>query len=254
MVTIALQGICGRMGRAVLAAVENRTDCTIVAGVDTGICSALPCPVFNNINGLAGLDTPPDVLVDFSHPDATGAALDYCSANQLPIVVCTTGLSDEALQKVQETALKTAVFHSANMSLGINLLARLVQRAQAVLKGFDIEIIEKHHRNKLDAPSGTALMLADAINQQAGGRYEYVYDRQPVRRPRGDDELGISAVRGGSIVGEHEVLFAGPDEVINLSHVAYSRDVFATGAVAAALFLAGKPAGLYSMDHLLEEI
>ncbi|MFV0413568.1 MAG: 4-hydroxy-tetrahydrodipicolinate reductase [Oscillospiraceae bacterium] len=173
---------------------------------------------------------------------------------KLACVLCTTGLGPKEEQLMQQAALTIPVFHSANMSLGINLLAQLARRAAAALPGFDIEIIEKHHNKKLDAPSGTALLLADAINRQAGGTYEYVYNRQPLRQARGGKEIGIHAVRGGTIVGDHDLLFAGPDEVITLSHSAQSRNVFANGAIAAALYVAKKPAGLYSMQDLMEEL
>ena len=252
MIDIALQGICGRMGRVLMEMIAEREDCRVTAGVDAQPGEGLPCPVFPGIQGLSTLPEMPDALIDFSHPTGALTALEFCAKNALPCVICTTGLDEEARGQLQKAAQKTPVFFSANMSIGINLMARLARKAQEVLKGFDIEIVERHHRNKLDAPSGTALMLADAINQQAEGRYHYVYDRQPVRQKRNNDEIGISAVRGGSIVGEHDVLFCGPDEVITLSHTAYSRTVFATGAVAAALFVAGKAPGLYSMDDMLE--
>lgn len=250
MVNIAIQGINGRMGQVLVGMIGERGDCRVVAGIDMASSDSQP-PVYSDIALLNGAA---DVLIDFSLPEATDRALDYCAEKGLPCVICTTGLSADTLDKLKAASTKTAVFHSANMSLGINLLSRLVKQAQTLLKGFDIEIVEKHHRNKLDAPSGTALMLANAVNEQAGGRYEYVYERQSLRQKRGDNELGISAVRGGSIVGEHDVIFAGPDEVVTLSHTAYSRNVFASGAVAAALFMAGKAPGLYSMQDLMEAL
>ena len=253
MTDIVIQGICGRMGRVLVEMINAREDCRVVAGIDTAACEGLPCPVYPLASGLAALPKQPDVVIDFSRPEATGRLLDYCAASGLPCVICTTGLDDALRQRMNETAQKTAVFFSANMSLGVNLLARLVKQAQSVLAGFDIEIVEKHHHNKVDAPSGTALMLADAANEAAGGRDQYVYSRHDVRQKRGPDELGLHAVRGGSIVGEHEVIFAGQDEVVSLSHRAYSRDIFAAGAVAAALYLAGKQPGLYNMNDMLEE-
>lgn len=250
MIKIAIQGINGRMGQVLVEMISQHDDCRVVAGIDMNSSDSEP-PVYSDIALLEGAA---DVLIDFSLPDATDKALDYCAQKGLPCVICTTGLSATTLDKLKTAAEKTAVFHSANMSLGINLLSRLVRQAQALLKGFDIEIVEKHHRNKLDAPSGTALMLADAVNEQAGGRYEYIYERESLRQKRSDNELGISAVRGGSIVGEHDVIFAGPDEVVTLSHTAYSRNVFASGAVAAAVFLADKGPGLYSMQDLMEAL
>lgn len=255
MVGIAIQGIGGRMGRELVSIISARSDCNVVAGIDPAAAeSALPCPVYAEISGLDALDAPPDVLIDFSHPSALNATLNYCKSKNLPCVTCTTGLSEEQKSEITEAAKQCAVFYSANMSLGINLAKQLVKRMQAVLQGFDIEIVEKHHNQKLDAPSGTALMLADAINEEAGGKYNYVYDRHELRQKRDENELGIHAVRGGSIVGEHDVIFAGRDEVITLSHTAYSRSVFANGAVAAAIYLKGKPAGLYNMDNIINEV
>lgn len=249
MVKIIIQGIHGKMGRKLLEMIEQRSDCEVVAGVDK---FKAPCvvPVFSSLDECT---ISADVMIDFSNPAATDAALSICAAKNLPCVICTTGLSDETLAKLENASKSTAVFKSANMSVGINLLILLAKKANAVLgTDFDIEIIEKHHHNKLDAPSGTALMIADAIKENASGiEYEYVYDRSKVRRKREVKEIGISAVRGGSIVGEHDVMFCGQDEVITLSHSAASRDVFANGAVNAAVYLAGKPAGLYSMEDML---
>ena len=195
------------------------------------------------------------MLIDFSSPAATQNALRWCEKNGLPSVVCTTGLDQETIDLIRTVSRSVAVFKSANMSLGINLLAQLAQKAAAALgPGYDIEIIEKHHHNKVDAPSGTALLLADEINRVAAEPYEYVYDRHTVRQPRGKRELGLHSVRGGSIVGDHEILFCGPDEVITLSHSAGSRTVFANGAVNAAVFLAGKAPGLYTMKDLMNEL
>lgn len=253
MVDIMIQGAQGRMGKVLATLIQDRQDCRVVAGIDIQgqNAASLPFPVFANLEQAT---VHADVLIDFSHPDATAAVLPACAQKKMPCVVCTTGLNNDIQQLMREAAKETAVFYSANMSLGINLLAQLVQRAQQVLDGFDIEIVERHHHYKLDAPSGTALLLADAINEQANGRYHYVYDRHAYRQERDKDEIGIHAVRAGSIVGDHEVLFAGPDETITLAHSASSRDVFATGAIAASLFLAGKPAGMYSMKNLLGDI
>ena len=252
MVNIVLQGACGRMGHTLATLISQRNDCIVSAGIDTCQTAEMPFPVYASIEELLKSGTKADVVIDFSLPAATSTLLTAVAKNPIPCVICTTGLPEETKEAIQETAKVSPVFFSANMSLGINLLVQLVKKAQASLPGFDIEIIEKHHHNKLDAPSGTALMLADAINEQAGGKYRYMYDRQPLRQKRDPDEIGIHAVRGGSIVGEHDVLFAGPDEVITLSHTAYSREVFANGAIAAAIYLAGKPSGLYNMQNMLE--
>lgn len=249
MVNIIIQGICGRMGHTLDELIAGRDDCRIVAGVDKANCGKHDFPIYTQ---LSDVKEQADVLIDFSLPAATRAALAECAKRNLPCVICTTGLTVEDKQLITETAGQTAVFYSANMSLGVNVLKELARRAQTLLKGFDIEIVEKHHHNKLDAPSGTALALADAINEQAGGRYHYVYDRHAASAKRDPDELGIHAVRGGSIVGEHDVIFAGPEETVTLSHSAQSRNVFAHGAVAAALFLAGKQPGMYDMSNLME--
>ena len=194
-----------------------------------------------------------DVIVDFAAAAAVDALLDYSVEKQIPVVLCTTGLSDEQLARVKESSKKVAILKSANMSLGINTLMKLLKDAANVFApaGYDIEIVEKHHNQKGDAPSGTAIALADSINEARGGEYEYVYDRSQVRKKRDKKELGISAVRGGTIVGEHEVIFAGIDEVIEFKHTAYSKSVFAKGAVEAAKFLAGKPAGMYDMADVI---
>ena len=193
-------------------------------------------------------------MIDFSSAKATDAVLEYCGSRELPLVLCTTGLSQEQLKKVEETAGKTAVLRSANMSLGINTLLKLIQDAAKVLAaaGFDMEIVERHHNLKVDAPSGTALALADSLNEAMDNEYHYVYDRSQKREQRDSKEIGISAVRGGTIVGDHEVIFAGPDEVIEFKHTAYSKTVFAKGAVEAAKFLKGKPAGMYNMSHVID--
>lgn len=193
-------------------------------------------------------------MIDFSNAGAVDELLDYCVKKSLPVVLCTTGLSDEQLKKVDECSEKIAVLKSANMSMGINLLLKLLKDAAKVLApaGYDIELVEKHHNQKLDAPSGTALALADSINEAMGNEYEYVYDRSQVRKKRDVKEIGISAVRAGTIVGEHEVIFAGTDEVIEFKHTAYSRSVFAKGAVEAGKFLAGQPAGMYDMGDVIQ--
>ena len=205
------------------------------------------------ISGIDACQVEADAIIDFSSAKATDKLLEYSAARQIPVVLCSTGLSQEQLAKVEETSRKVAVLKSANMSLGINTLLKLVQDAAKVLAaaGFDMEIVEKHHRLKLDAPSGTALALADSINEAMDNQYHYVYDRSQKREKRDDKEIGISAVRGGTIVGEHEIIFAGQDEVIEFKHTAYSKAIFGKGAVEAAKFLAGKPAGRYDMSDVI---
>lgn len=251
MINIVLHGAAGRMGHTVAQMVDARDDCRIVAGVDAVPYPEAAFPVYAT---LSDVKEAANVVVDFSNPAAVVALLPLCAQRGLPCVVCTTGLPDGTIALLEDAAKHTAIFSSANMSLGINLLAKLAQRAQAVLKGFDIEIIEYHHRHKLDAPSGTAYMLAEAINKTAGEPYALVYDRHERREERPTNEIGMHAVRGGSIVGRHDILFAGQDETITLSHAAASRDVFASGAIAAALFLAGKAPGIYTMEELLGDV
>lgn len=252
MVNIIIQGICGRMGRAVLEKTAAHPDCRIAAGVDLQPGEVQGIPVY------AGFDALPPVadavVIDFSGPAGAVAAANWSAAHGVPCVICSTGLSKADEAALEAAAAQVAVFRSANMSVGVNVLIELAKRAARLCgPDFDVEIIEKHHRNKLDAPSGTALMIADAINDEAGGRYQYVYDRHTVRQKRGVTELGISAVRGGGIVGEHEVLFCGPEETVTLAHSAQSRGVFADGAVRAALFLARQAPGYYTMTDLLRE-
>ncbi len=251
MTDIVIQGIGGRMGHVLCEMIAGRDDCRVVAGIDLKDGEQDGVPVYDSAEKLDGRG---DVLIDFSSPAAVERVLPYCEAHKLPAVICTTGLSDELQLKIVQLSRSVPVFKSANMSLGINLLAELCRRASAILgANYDVEIVEQHHHNKLDAPSGTALMLADAINEENGGGYRYVYDRSAVRAKRDPMEIGISSVRGGSIVGDHEVLFCGPDEVITLKHTAYSRNVFANGAVNAAVYLAKKEPGLYDMSALIAE-
>lgn len=249
MLNIMLCGCGGRMGAAVIAAAKEAGD-RIVAGVDINPAADSPFPIFTSPEEFQGRA---DMIVDFSHHSALQGLLAYATKNATPIVVCTTGHTEEELAAMREAATIVPVFFSRNMSLGINLLIALCRRAAATLgDAFDIEIIEKHHNQKLDAPSGTALMIADAISEEK--EHPYVYDRHAERRARAKGEIGLHAVRGGTIVGEHEVMFCGKDEVITLSHSAASREVFATGALRAAHFMTGKPAGLYNMDHVVESL
>ena len=250
MIKILMHGCNGKMGRMITELVKNDDGAVIAAGVDTYTGIANDYPVYESIDQC---DTDVDVVIDFSNAGAVDALLDYCAEKKIPVVLCTTGLSEEQLEKVRETSEKTAVLKSANMSMGINLLLKLLKDAAKVLgnAGYDIELVERHHNQKLDAPSGTALALADSINEALNGEYHYVYDRSQMRQKRDAKEIGISAVRGGTIVGDHEVIFAGTDEVIEFRHSAYSRNVFAKGAVEAAKFLAGKETGMYDMGDVI---
>ena len=249
MVKIIMHGCNGHMGQVISGIVEKDPDAEIVAGIDIADQGKNSYPVFTDIDAC---QVEADAIIDFSSAKATDKLLEYSAARQLPVVLCSTGLSEEQLAKVEETSKKVAVQKSANMSLGINTLLKLVQDAAKVLAtaGFDMEIVEKHHRLKVDAPSGTALALADSINEVMDNKYHYVYDRSQKREKRDDKEIGISAVRGGTIVGEHEIIFAGQDEVIEFKHTAYSKAIFGKGAVEAAKFLAGKPAGRYDMSDV----
>ncbi len=250
MTNIILHGCNGKMGKTIAGLIEEDGEIAIAAGVDAFDDGKNPFPVFKNISEC---DVKADVVIDFSVAAAMDGLLSWCMEKEIPCVLCTTGLSDEQLEMVKKLSEKTAVLKSANMSLGINMLMKLLKEAAAILKpaGFDIEIVEKHHRLKLDAPSGTALALGDSVNEALGGDYEYVFDRSERRAKRPEKEIGFSAVRGGSIVGEHDVIFAGTDEVVTFSHSAYSKAIFAKGAIAAAKFLKEKPAGLYDMSHVI---
>ena len=252
MTNVIMHGCNGRMGQMIAGLCENDPDITIVAGVDAYTEKKNDFPVFATIDAC---DISADAVIDFSNADAVDGLLDWCVEKNVPVVLCSTGLSEEQLKKVEEASKKVAVLKSANMSLGINTLLDLLQKAAKVFApaGFDVEIVEKHHNQKLDAPSGTAIALADSINEAMDGQYEYVYDRSDRRQKRDAKELGISAVRGGTIVGEHEVIFAGADEVIEFKHTAYSRAVFGKGAVEAAKFLKGKGAGYYTMQDVIAE-
>lgn len=253
MLKMIMHGCNGAMGRVITGLVNEMEGISIVAGIDLNTEVTQGYPVFASLDDC---DVEADVIVDFASAKAVGHLLDYCAAHQMPVVLCTTGLSEEQVAKVGETSKKTAVLRSANMSLGINTLLKLLQNAAKVLAGagFDIEIVEKHHNQKVDAPSGTALALADSINEAMDGQYHYKYDRSTERVKRDTKEIGICAVRGGSIVGEHEVIFAGKDEVVSFTHTAYSKAIFAKGALEAAMFLAGKPAGLYTMADVIDAV
>ena len=252
MVKVIMHGCNGKMGQVISGLIAADPDMELVAGIDARDDGHNPYPVFTDI---AKCDVAADCIIDFSAAVAVDKLLNYCVEKKIPCVLCTTGLSEELQLKVVQLSRTVAVFKSANMSMGINVLSELCKRASAILGvDYDVEIVEQHHHNKLDAPSGTALMLADAINEENNGEYHYVYDRSSVRQKRDPKEIGISSVRGGSIVGDHEVLFCGPDEVITLKHTAYSRSIFANGAINAAVYLAKKEPGLYNMGALLASL
>lgn len=250
MINILLCGANGKMGNAVRRVVETEEAANIVAGFDinTQDCGF---PVYDD---LSKVTEQIDCIIDFSHPALTDSILDYAKNNKIPAIICTTGLSKEQISKLEFYSRETPIFFSANMSIGVNLVIDLVCKAAKVLdSNFDIEIVEKHHNQKLDAPSGTALAIADAISEAVSYNPQYMYDRHSVRKKRDKAEIGIHAVRGGNIVGEHTVIFAGNDEVIEVKHSATSKEVFAVGAVRAAVFMQGKGAGLYTMSDLVKE-
>ncbi|MDE7329886.1 MAG: 4-hydroxy-tetrahydrodipicolinate reductase [Clostridia bacterium] len=248
MINALICGICGKMGKNVADLIDGDGEIRVVCGVDTGCQDKLP-PVYASFNGIK---ESVDVVIDFSSPSALKGELEWAVKNKKPVVLAATGYSEEQLKLIKDASEKTAVFKTGNFSLGINLLVKLVKKTAEALGGsFDIEIIEKHHNLKADAPSGTALMLAEGANEAFGGGKDYVNGRHGIVGKRGK-EIGIHAVRGGTIVGEHEVMFAGEDEIITLSHSARSKRVFAAGAVKAAKWICGKPAGLYDMNDVLD--
>jgi 4-hydroxy-tetrahydrodipicolinate reductase len=246
---IILSGCNGKMGRTISEAISERKDCIVVAGFDINIQLKQEYPVLSDPKDYDGNA---DVIIDFSHPAFLTKLLDFAVKRDLPAVIATTGLSGEQVEQVKAAALHIPLFYSGNMSIGVNLITELAKKAAAVLSSsFDIEIIEMHHNQKLDAPSGTALMLADAVSSVLDEKSEYKYDRHNERKKRDKNEIGIHSVRGGTIVGEHEIIFAGKDEIIKISHSAMSKQIFATGAINAALFLASRKAGLFNMSDLV---
>ena len=250
MVKIIMHGCNRKMGQVITGIAAADKDAEIVAGIDIVDNRQNPYPVFTNIDDC---NVEADVIIDFASAKAIDKLLDYVETRKIPVVLCTTGLSEEQLARVEEVSKKVAVLKSANMSLGINTLFKVLKSVSPLLAeaGFDIEIVEKHHHFKVDAPSGTALALGDAVNESLPEKYEYKFDRSQDRIPRPKNEIGFSSVRGGTIVGEHDVIFAGEDEVITFSHTAYSKSVFAKGAVEAAKFLKGQPAGHYTMKEVI---
>lgn len=249
MVKIILNGCFGRMGKVITEIVSENNECEIVAGVDAFSQGTSLFPVYKSIFDVK---EKADVIIDFSNPSALDGLLSYALKNNTAIVLATTGYSDEQISTIKIASKKIPLFFTFNMSLGINLLTALSKKAASILgNDFDIEIVEKHHNQKLDAPSGTALMLANSINEVFNDSLQYEYDRHSKRQKRSKTEIGIHSVRGGTIVGEHEVIFAGKDEVITLSHSAASRTVFANGAVRAAIFIADKVPNLYDMNQMV---
>jgi 4-hydroxy-tetrahydrodipicolinate reductase len=250
MVKVIMHGCNGRMGQVITDLAKEDADIEIVAGIDVIDNKDNGYPVFTDINAC---DVEADVVIDFTNSKAVDNLLAYCEEKKLPVVLCSTGLSEEQVEKVSKVSSNIPVLRSGNMSVGINTLIKILETVSKPLKeaGFDIEIVEKHHNQKLDAPSGTAMMLADAVNNELGGDMEYVYDRSSRRSIRPEKEIGISAVRGGTIVGDHDVIFAGKDEVVQITHRAYSRAIFAKGALSAAKFLKGKTSGLYNLSDAI---
>ena len=250
MTKILLVGINGKMGQVICKMAEENESVVIACGVDINTKENNNVPVYDS---LSKVKEEIDVIIDFSHPSSLLGTLNYAKENGKPVVVATTGLDGEQVALLKETSKSVPVFFSANMSLGINLLIQLAKKAAALLyQNFDIEIIEKHHNQKIDAPSGTALAIADAINESLPLHNDYVYDRHSSRKKRSKNEIGLHAVRGGTIVGEHEVIFAGNDEIIEIKHTAMSKEIFAVGAIRAAQFICGKDAGMYDMNSLIE--
>ncbi len=249
MTNLILSGCNGKMGRVITDCVSKRDDCRIVAGIDLNTEALNGYPVYDSFDKIS---EDADVIIDFSHPSVLNALLAFAKKNSMPLVLATTGFSASQTEQIKASAKEIPLFFTFNMSLGINLLVALSKKAAAVLEGnFDIEIVEKHHNQKIDAPSGTAIMLAEAINNTLDNKMMYEYDRHSKREKRPQNEIGIHSIRGGNIVGEHEVIFAGHDEVITLAHRATSKEVFAVGALKAALYMNGKSAGLYDMNNVI---
>ena len=247
MTDIILCGCNGHMGKTLINIVNERDDVNIVAGVDIKNDLTADFPVYST---LGAVKEKADVIIDFSHPSLLSSILEYCKLTKTPVVIATTGNSEENIEMIHGASKQVPIFFSYNMSLGINLITDLIVKAQSVLGDqFDIEIIEKHHNKKIDAPSGTAIMLADALNPD--NKYKNVFERHSVRKPRENNEIGISSIRGGTIVGEHSVIFAGTDETIEIKHTAFSKKVFAVGAINAAKWLSNQSEGIYSMKDMI---
>lgn len=250
MINIILRGCNGKMGQVISDLVDADERAVISAGIDINLDRVNKYPVYQSFEQC---NVKADVIIDFSSPKLLDEMLVFALNRKIGIVLCTTGFTKEQLIQIEEASKLIPIFKSANMSMGINLIMKLIQQAAVVLSeaGFDIEIVEKHHNLKLDAPSGTALALADSMNEVLNNEFDYNFDRSKEFKKREKKEIGISAVRGGTIVGEHEVIFAGTDEVIEINHKAYSKAIFAKGAVQAAKFLPGKAAGMYQMSDVI---
>lgn len=252
MVNIILCGCNGKMGNVIVNSVSKRNDCKIVCGVDSFGTNNYDFITYKSFDEIKEKF---DVIIDFSNPACLDGLLNYSLSYKVPAIICTTGFSNEQVEKINNASKEVAIFYSGNMSLGVNLLIELAKKATKVLgNDFDIEVVEKHHNLKVDAPSGTALMIADGISAELEREPQYVYDRHNYRKKRSDNEIGIHSIRGGTIVGEHDVIFAGHDEVLTISHQAQSKELFAIGSINAAVFLKDKDAGMYSMSDMLSEI
>jgi len=252
VIRIIMNGYNGKMGRVICELIKNDKEFEIVAGIDVTSSNAV-FPTFISINDC---NMPADVIIDFSTASAVPHVLKYALEKKLPTVICTTGIDDKTLKMIDDASKIIPVFKSANMSIGINIIANLLKKAAPILDeaGFDIEIVEKHHNQKIDAPSGTAILLADAVNSSMDNKFEYIYDRSNKREKRSKSEIGIQSIRAGTIVGEHSVIFAGKDEVIEFKHSAASKEIFAVGAIKAAKYVIGKPAGKYDMQDMINNI
>lgn len=249
MTKIIITGANGKMGKVLQNIIAGREDCTVVAGVDINTSQYGSFPIYDKIYDVS---ENADVIIDFSNPALLDDLLEYSLKKNIPLVLATTGYDEEQKNKINEASKNIPIFFTYNMSLGINLIANLAKKATEILGSeFDIEIVEKHHNQKIDAPSGTALMIADAICEVTPNPMKYEYDRHSRREKRNKNEIGIHAVRGGTIVGEHDIIFAGRDEIITLSHSARSKEIFAVGAVNAAVYMKGKDAGMYDMKELI---
>ena len=248
MIKVLINGINGRMGQEVLKQVNESDEFEVLCGIDKFNNNDFNFPVYNDINLIKEI---PDVIIDFSIPEASMDILKFAKQNNIPIVIATTGFSDEQLFQIEEYSKTIPIFRSGNMSYEVNLMADLVSKLAVQLKGADIEIIETHHRNKIDSPSGTALILADSINNALNNEMEYQYNRHSVRQKRPNREIGIHSIRGGTEVGKHTVMFLGENETFEITHTVTSRSIFAKGAIKAAKFLVNQKAGLYNMKDLI---
>lgn len=254
MVKIIINGFLGKMGSLICQLAKENPNCEIVAAIDANLHAPVePFPTFYNIEEC---DMPADVIIDFSTAKAVNKLLDYAVNKKIPIVLCTTGLDEDTVNKINEASKKIAIFQSFNMSLGVNLISEVVKKISKALynANFDIEIIERHHNQKIDAPSGTALMLADSINSSLNNKLEYIYDRSNITEKRERKQIGIHSLRGGNIVGDHSIIFAGKDEIIEIKHSAISKEIFAVGAINAAIYLKNKSPQIYNMKNLMSEV